>query len=128
MGNYIISGPFHLVNDDAIQGFYNGAPYCFNRVDTPIEWAELQAYLNETGEEILPPVELTYEQKAALVREERDRRIAAVQWRKDRHADELALGLTPTEPIEPILIYIQALRDVPQQDGFPENIQWPEEP
>lgn len=65
---------------------------------------------------------------AVQVRAERDRRIAAVQWRKDRHADELALGLTPTEPIEPVLTYIQALRDAPDQPGFPENITWPEEP
>lgn len=65
---------------------------------------------------------------AKQIRMERDRRIMAVQWRRDRYNDEVTLGMTPTEPIEPILQYIQALRDVPQQEGFPENVQWPEEP
>lgn len=67
-------------------------------------------------------------QLAKEVRAERDKKIATVQWRKDRYADEVALGLTPTEPIEPILEYIQALRDVPEQEGFPTTITWPDEP
>lgn len=67
-------------------------------------------------------------QLAQEVRAERDKKIAAVQWRKDRYADEVVLGLTPTEPIEPILEYIQELREVPEQAGFPTNIAWPVEP
>ncbi len=51
-----------------------------------------------------------------------------LRWRKDRHYDEVALGLEPTESIQPILEYIQALRDVPSQAGFPETISWPEAP
>lgn len=62
------------------------------------------------------------------VRLERDIRIQNVEWRRNRHNDELALGLMPTEPIEPILRYIQALRDIPDQEGFPANVIWPEEP
>lgn len=50
-----ISGPFYLVNDDAIQGIFNGIPYCFNRIDTPNEWTALQEYLIETKEVVLPP-------------------------------------------------------------------------
>lgn len=68
------------------------------------------------------------EQLSDSVRAERDRRIEAIQWRRDRHRDELSLGLAPTEELAPILTYIQALRDVPQQAGFPTNIQWPEVP
>lgn len=40
--------------------------------------------------------------------------------------NEMDMGLAPTEPIEPLLTYIQALRDVPQQAGFPHNITWPQ--
>lgn len=68
------------------------------------------------------------EQLSDSVRSERDRRIEAIQWRRDRYRDEIELGFEPTEELAPILAYIQALRDVPQQTGFPTNIQWPEVP
>ena len=48
-----------------------------------------------------------------------------LRWRKGRHYDEVTLGLEPTESIQPIIEYIQALREVPQQEGFPEDIVWP---
>ena len=51
-----------------------------------------------------------------------------VRWRVDRHDDEIKLGRNLTEDIKPVLEYIQALRDVPQQEGFPHNIVWPIEP
>lgn len=68
------------------------------------------------------------EQLSDSVRSERNRRIEAIQWRRDRHRDEVELGLTLTEPLAPILAYIQALRDIPEQPGFPDNIEWPIEP
>ncbi|PKL21749.1 MAG: hypothetical protein CVV48_06510 [Spirochaetae bacterium HGW-Spirochaetae-4] len=55
----------------------------------------------------------------------RDSLIASVEWRARRYRDELLLGVGPTEDILPVLRYIQALRDVPQQEGFPEDIVWP---
>jgi hypothetical protein len=69
-----------------------------------------------------------YEQKCEQVRAERDKLIENVRWRIERHNDEVALDIEVTEPIEPILEYIQALRDIPQQEGFPTNIVWPEAP
>ena len=62
------------------------------------------------------------------IRAERDAKIEAVRWRIERHNDELALGREPTEPLEPLLQYVQDLRDVPQQEGFPETVEWPEVP
>lgn len=73
-----------------------------------------------------PP--LTTEQIAEQVRAERDAKIEAVRWRIERHKDELELGIPLTEPLEPLLQYTQALRDVPQQEGFPESVEWPEQP
>jgi transcriptional accessory protein Tex/SPT6 len=78
-------------------------------------------------------VEITEEEYAFLKREEsvsairdiRDQKIEAVEWRVRRHQDEVALGLTPTENITPVLLYMQALRGVPQQQGFPDQIEWP---
>ena len=71
------------------------------------------------------------EQKEAEVRAERDRRIDAIRWRIERYQTQDAAGLETTDTAEhykAILLYIQALRDVPTQAGFPDFIEWPEEP
>ena len=65
---------------------------------------------------------------AEQVRAERDAKIEAVRWRIERAKDEAALGVPLTEPLEPLLQCVQALRDVPAQAGFPENVEWPDEP
>lgn len=82
------------------------------------EWVESPT-LKEEYESIIK------EQKKANMRAERDTLLREASWRRDRHIDEQTLGLEPTEPLLPILEYIQALRDVPQQEGFPEDIEWP---
>ncbi|RYG20360.1 MAG: hypothetical protein EON96_01155 [Caulobacteraceae bacterium] len=66
---------------------------------------------------------------APAVRSDRTRRINAVRWLIDRHRDELALGRGATLTAEDYLVvlqYVQDLRDVPEQDGFPALVQWPE--
>jgi hypothetical protein len=68
-----------------------------------------------------------YEDKSQQVRAKRDRLIESVRWRIERHNDEVAMGRTPTEELRPLLDYVQALRDIPQQSGFPENVIFPEE-
>lgn len=70
----------------------------------------------------------TTEQIADQVRAERDAKIESVRWRIERAKDEAELGVPLTEPLEPLLQYVQALRDVPQQEGFPENVEWSDEP
>lgn len=84
---------------------------------------------DENGCPILadPPAPTT-EQVAEQARAERDAKIEAVRWRIERAKDEAALGIPLTEPLEPLLQRVQALRDVPQQAGFPESIEWPVEP
>ena len=83
----------------------------------------------QTGEQKLVP--LTEQEIAALealkptqdelkvyARNERNRRLAETDW--------MALSdmtLTPEWAA-----YRQALRDVPQEEGFPENVTWPPEP
>lgn len=101
--------------------YYNGLQIIQGYADglTPLTEEELQLHLN-------PPISI--EDIADQIRAERDRLIADIRWRIERHQDETILGLEPTEPIEPILEYIQALRDIPQQEGFPEDITWPEVP
>lgn len=71
------------------------------------------------------------EQKEAEVRAERDRRIEAIRWRIERYQTQAAAGLETTDTAEQykaILLYVQALRDIPAQAGFPDAIEWPEEP
>lgn len=84
---------------------------------------------DENGYPILvdPPAP-TAEQIAEQVRAERDAKIEAVRWRIERAKDEADLGVPLTEPLEPLLQHAQALRDVPQQAGFPKEIAWPIEP
>lgn len=58
----------------------------------------------------------------AGIRAERDRLLTACDWVRLRSLD---LG----QPIPPDwLAYRQALRDLPQQTGFPTNVTWPAKP
>lgn len=60
--------------------------------------------------------------------QERADRIQAVRWRIDRYNDQVAMDLTPTEEIEPLLFYVQAIRDLPTTQSDPFNIVWPQVP
>jgi hypothetical protein len=57
-------------------------------------------------------------QKAADVRQTRDRLLTETDWR----------FRSDMNPSQGWLDYCQALRDVPAQDGFPWNVTWPEAP
>lgn len=66
------------------------------------------------------------EELAEEIRAKRDRKIKDVIWRVERYQQEEMMNTPFTEDIEPLLAYIQALRDLPQQEGFP-NVEFPEE-
>ena len=88
-------------------------------------------YIQVNGEFVLTSSAEAIEQKKAEVRAERDRRIDAIRWRIERYHTQAAAGLETTDTAEQykeILLYVQALRDVPAQSGFPDAIEWPEEP
>ena len=57
-------------------------------------------------------------QAARTVRSERDRLLAATDWR----------FRSDMNPSQEWIDYCQALRNVPQQEGFPFNVQWPTMP
>ncbi|MFP4405627.1 phage tail assembly chaperone [Rhodosalinus sp.] len=59
------------------------------------------------------------EERAGAVRAERARRLAASDWTQVADAPVDQAGWRA---------YRQALRDVPQQPGFPDTVNWPEEP
>ena len=77
----------------------------------------------ETGNfEELVASEFPEEELAAQIRTERNRRLAETDW-----------YMMPDYPLDPnnteeMKAYRQALRDIPEQSGFPKNVQWPVEP
>lgn len=96
----------------------NDLPYWVPREDK--EWESVQEYATAHPECVteeqpyVPPVPTT-EELAASVRAERDKRITAT--------DYLVMPDYPldTDKLEEIKAYRQALRDIPQQPGFPWN-------
>lgn len=90
-----------------------------------IKWKEdATPYLAEPD----PP---TSEERAAQARAERDSKIQTINWRLERYERQKAIGVKTADTDDwyrAVLCYLQDLRDVPAQEGFPENITWPQEP
>lgn len=62
------------------------------------------------------------------IRVQRDEAIQKIQWRIERFNREAFLNLPHKDNLLSLQEYVQALADIPQQQGFPENIVWPEPP
>jgi hypothetical protein len=78
---------------------------------------------NETYSKVKPgPYEPTDEDLAEAVRAERDRLLANTDW------TQLTDAPMSDDEREAWAVYRQALRDVPQQGGFPDAVEWPETP
>ena len=75
-----------------------------------------------TEEEYNPEDEMTDEELASRVRMRRDSMISRTDFyvQPDYPSDP--------EGLEAVKAYRQALRDIPEQSGFPRNVQWPEMP
>lgn len=100
----------------------------FDNVEEDTENA-VDDYVHVDRQFVLKTDDEAKEQRAVEVRAERDRRIDAARWRIERYQTQLAAGLETTDTAEQyqaLLIYVQSLRDVPGQDGFPDTIEWPE--
>lgn len=49
-------------------------------------------------------------------------------WRVERYQTQLALGVATVdseEQYKAVLAYIETLRQVPEQAGFPDSVVWP---
>jgi hypothetical protein len=63
--------------------------------------------------------------RARAERESRDARIKLVEWRYARYERNARLGLPQQDDMAKLDAYVQALADVPSQEGFPWQIDWP---
>ena len=68
----------------------------------------------------VPPPPPTEEELAASIRAERDALLVQTDWTQ--------LPDVPEPTREAWADYRQALRDIPQQEGFPHTVNWPEKP
>lgn len=115
----------------------NPAPNTLNKYSEAAHWCnENDAYIKEKPDyyEVLKNVrpEPTQAEKAEQVRAERDQLIDETTWLVERHKEErerntASTTLTPDQ-YRALLDYRQALRDVPQQRGFPDSVTWPTAP
>jgi hypothetical protein len=58
------------------------------------------------------------------IRRQRQKAISQIEWKYFRYNSQLRLGITPTDNIEVLDKYVQALRDITKQED-PFNIVWP---
>lgn len=75
---------------------------------------------NKTEQEIEAELNAKWQE----VRSVRDKLLLALDWKFIRYQSQVRLGLTPTDNIEALDTYAQALRDITLQSD-PDNIVWP---
>jgi len=83
---------------------------------------------DEDAAELQKPAAQTTEDLAASARVKRDSLIEAFAWRVERYSREVRLNITTTDDITALDAYMQALADIPEQNGFPSDITWPTAP
>lgn len=118
------------LEEDFILGEYgskshNDSPRTFSKYSELAQWCNSNnAMLVDRGDyyEAVPVPEPTEQELASMIRSQRDAKLEATDYM-----------LAPDYPISPenleaVKVYRQALRDIPEQSGFPKNAQWPAEP
>ena len=96
----------------------NGNIYSVSPIQQPQDgWIELTKKEIEEHLNPIVPKEVVESNK----RLERDKVINNFSWRLDRNSQELELGLETTDNRIELLKYMQYLRDIPNEDGFPNN-------
>ena len=94
----------------------NGNIYSVSPIQQPQDgWIELTKKEIEEHLNPIVPKEVIESNK----RLERDNIINDFSWRLDRNSQELELGLETTDNRIELLEYMQYLRDVPKEEGFP---------
>lgn len=103
----------------------NDAPNTLKKYSELASWCNKNnAMIVDQGDyyEAIPVPEPTVQELASMIRSQRDAKLSAT--------DYLVVPDYPISPedLEAVKVYRQALRDIPEQSGFPKNVQWPVEP
>ena len=96
-----------------------GDVFAVSPIQTPKkEWVALTKKEIEEHLNPIVPKEVVESNK----RLERDNMINKFSWRLDRNSQELELGLETTDNRIELLEYMQYLRDIPKEEGFPHSM------
>lgn len=116
---YIKNG---LIDCEIHHSVYGWIPFTCDPNDKGAQFdtAALFAEMKPHAAPYVPPPPPTTEELAADVRAERNRLLAASDWTQ--------LPDVPEALRSAWAIYRQALRDIPQQSGFPASVVWPSKP
>jgi len=110
-----------ITKADALQSLRPGAEWVLRGDE--LEWLDTKQK-RPTDAEINAEVKrLEAEQPAKEARAHRDRLLSETDWVSIKYSVDMNTNV-PTEWLE----YRQALRDITEQSGFPNDIQWPEKP
>ena len=97
---------------------YNGQVYSISPIQNPKEdWIKLTEEEIELHLNPIVPIEVQEANKRA----ERDNIIRSFTWRIERNNQEIELNLETTDNRLDLLNYIQYLRDITNEEGFPYN-------
>jgi hypothetical protein len=110
---------FGTINCEIEHPTYGWIPFTATPTD-PEEYGRILYEEILAAGNIAPQVPISEEKLAAEARAERDRLLALSDWSQ--------LPDVPQETKDLWAPYRQALRDIPQQPGFPTNIEWPQPP
>ena len=93
-------------------------------------FAKEEGYREKRGEDLSWSVEKIPEKTEAEKREEAEKSVRAKRDSLISETDYLLASDYPisAEDLEAVKVYRQALRDVPQQEGFPFDVVWPDLP
>jgi hypothetical protein len=119
----------YLKSDGSYLVTLDGYPYHATEAETPEVYYAVRSLIDSgvQCQAYTPPVT----SDAEIQRNERlwrDAEIQRVSWLRERHRDQLDMGLKTalsSEQFSALLDYIQALRDWPQVDSFPATAKRP---
>lgn len=123
---------FNLLSDEEI------AKYGFVKiVKAKVEYDPLTEMISDpvysfVGDVVIEHIEISprveqrnIESEWNDIRIERNKRIAEMDWRYARSQREIRMGSKPSDSIETLDRYIQALADITKQVDDPREVKWP---